>query len=317
MKYSFQKQAQKQHTPNKLNLITLEELMSDSKYRVMSNQELTDFLSRWDNSISIEDYKKLEGQFASDKAKILKEKWAKEIIVEPNPITITTFYISLTIKQKEFEKGQILYSLWDDGYVSMCVFDKKVSDVAFDCGSGELFNFEGKYRNSFSKSLINYFNKKKIIQWQLATMEQIKQYGYEKYLDYSVQFPDIQPEKEVDIKEQKRWIPLSEQLPPIGKDVVFAQFKGDKIVQYVVKKSYTGWVVDGSTRSTHWCDCLPDAPNPIEKEAVSEKLAPSQLFTITEDMWELMQQRIIRTENFISKQKEKEAFESEKTKNKQ
>ena len=34
------------------------------------------------------------------------------------------------------------------------------------------------------------------IQWQLATMEQIKQYGYREHLDHSVQFPDAKPEKE-------------------------------------------------------------------------------------------------------------------------
>jgi len=294
MKYSFQeqalKQAQKQHkSTKKLNLITLEELMTNSKYRVMSNQELTDFLSRWNNSISIEDYKKLEGQFVSDKARILKERWAKEVIVESNPIKIIFLDIEpekvqkqskperITLEQlliepkyremgeaelsellnrrisfrdwsaleggdffwqkarilkakwakekekfqlkikenkmeQDFKPGQILYCCWKNGHISMCIFKSKEIGGRFQSTNYTKFNLNGSYRYSLNEMDSFFINPIKSVQWQLATEEQIKQYGYEKYLNRKLQFNKNGMSREEILKRLREigWNPLDE-----------------------------------------------------------------------------------------------------------
>jgi hypothetical protein len=173
------------------------------------------------------------------------------------------------MEQKDFKHGQTLYSLTEDGQARMCVFNKKEGENSFSCTNLCVIDSDGTCSNVYNNGLCFYIFENKLVQWQLATMEQIKQYGYEKHLDHSVQFPDAKPEKELDIKERLRWIALSEQLPPVGKDVVFARFEGQGVIWYAVNKAHEKFTGE-STRSTHWCDCLPDAPNPTKKEAVVE-----------------------------------------------
>lgn len=180
------------------------------------------------------------------------------------------------MEQKDFKKGQILYCLWNTGEVDMCVFALGGPGNLFDSIHKTQFNPDGSFHSSFAKSLVGYFEENKSIQWQLATMEQIEQYGYEKHLGAKLQFPEIQPEKAVHLKEQLRWIPLSEQLPPVGKDVVFGRY------EYASGERYgTGFITDEGKppylynvrhlwEPTHWCDCLPDAPVSTKKEAVAE-----------------------------------------------
>ena len=100
-----------------------------------------------------------------------------------------------------------------------------------------------------------------------------------------------------DFKHGLRWIPLSEQLPPVGKDVVFARYEYNDY-----GRTGTGFITDEGKppylynirhlwEPTHWCDCLPDAVHSTKKDAVAETKEP-QPFTISEAMWEATQQNI-------------------------
>jgi len=187
----------------------------------------------------------------------------------------------------DFRNGQILFCHYKDGDFGICIFDRKEEDDIF---RGTNFTWFAPSRGVLrkEKSGCSYYVHDIVdIQWQLATFEQIRKYGYEKHLDLSVQFPDIQPENKsrsfaqvladgLKPKEQKTWIPLSEQLPPVGKDVVFARYEYNDYGRTV-----TGFITDEGKppylynirhlwEPTHWCDCLPDALHSTKKEAVAE-----------------------------------------------
>ena len=104
------------------------------------------------------------------------------------------------MEQKSFKNGQILYSRCDDGRVDMCVFKKKGQgqrkDIFFYCTNWSRLNPDGTIVFSFDLSTSDYLNGDKDIQWQLATYQQIENYGYEVHLNPKVQFPVIKAEKE-------------------------------------------------------------------------------------------------------------------------
>jgi hypothetical protein len=109
--------------------------------------------------------------------------------------------IEKEMKRRSFKNGQILYCLYHSGKVGMCVFEKRENDKEFLSTNLTKFNPDGSIYDSFITSDCSYRHNTHYIQWQLATMEQIKKYGYEKhYTDRTLQFrefyPEFQPEKE-------------------------------------------------------------------------------------------------------------------------
>jgi hypothetical protein len=81
--------------------VTLEQLLTEPKYREMSEQELWDVIG---DELLYDDYEELEGTLAIDKTRNLRHKWAKEEAEktcnptdlgavsetkEPQPFTIT------------------------------------------------------------------------------------------------------------------------------------------------------------------------------------------------------------------------------------
>jgi hypothetical protein len=89
-----------------------------------------------------------------------------------------------------FKRKIILFSRWNDGKVEMCVFEGTADKYTFYCTQWARFTVEGMSESEISiRQIEDIYHRKKLIQWQPATLEQIKEYDYEKYLDPNVQFP--------------------------------------------------------------------------------------------------------------------------------
>ena len=109
----------------------------------------------------------------------------------------------------DFRKGQILLCRWGDGDTDLCVFQKRTSASGFECTNFSRFNPLGNLDYQSDRGATSYgeYNDhRKNIQFQLATLEQIKQYGYEKHLDLWLQFPEFYPEPQPKFQPEKEAI---------------------------------------------------------------------------------------------------------------
>jgi hypothetical protein len=156
--------------------------------------------------------------------------------------------------EQDFNPGQILYCCWKNGHVSICIFKNKEIEERFQSTNYTKFNSNGSCRYSTDEMGSFFINPIKNIQWQLATEEQIKQYGYEKYLNRELQFNKTGMSREEILKRLRElgWNPLNEK--PIK---VWIKYKGIYSNSYTcnlkglnnsckIKTLYTneGWVVN-------------------------------------------------------------------------